>query len=149
MNLKEGQKAPGFTGKDQNGEKVSLGQLKGKKVVLYFYPEDDTPTCTVQACNLRDHYALLQKKGFTVLGISPNDVKSHLQFKEKYHLPFSLIADPEHKIIEKYGVWGEKNLYGKKYMGLIRTTFVIDEKGLIERVIKKPKSKVHAEEIIG
>jgi peroxiredoxin Q/BCP len=146
--LKEGQKAPLFTGKDQDGNKVSLADLKGQKVVLYFYPEDDTPTCTVQACNLRDNYTLLKKHGFTVIGVSHNDEASHQKFKEKFSLPFTLIADPGHKIIEKYGVWGEKNMYGRKYMGLHRTTFVINEEGVIRKIFLKPKNKAHAEEIV-
>ena len=146
--LKEGQKAPLFTGIDQDGNTISLGDLKGQKVVLYFYPEDDTPTCTIQACNLRDNYALLKQNGFKVIGISPDDIKKHQKFREKFHLPFTLLADPQHKIIEKYGVWGEKNLYGRKYMGLHRTTFVIDEKGFIQKIFLRPKNKAHAEEIV-
>ena len=146
--LQEGQKAPVFSGKDQNGNKVSLADLKGQKVVLYFYPEDDTPTCTVQACNLRDNYALLKKHGFTVIGVSPDDEAKHQKFREKFNLPFTLVADPEHKIIEKYGVWGEKNLYGRKYMGLHRTTFVINEDGVIQKIFLRPKNKAHAEEIV-
>ena len=146
--LQVGQKAPTFTGVDQDGNKVSLGDLKGEKVVLFFYPEDDTPTCTVQACNLRDNHSLLKKNGFRVIGISPNDESSHLKFKEKFSLPFTLLADPQHKIIEKYGVWGEKNLYGRKYMGLHRTTFVLDEKGVIQKIFLRPKNKAHAEEIL-
>lgn len=146
--LEPGQKAPAFSGKDQNGKTVSLKDYTGKKVVLYFYPEDDTPTCTVQACNLRDNYSLLQQNGYTVLGVSPNDSADHGKFAEKYQLPFTLIADPQHTIIEKYGVWGEKNLYGRKYLGLHRTTFVIDEKGIITKILKKPRSKMHAAEIL-
>jgi peroxiredoxin Q/BCP len=146
--LQAGQTAPAFKGADQNGKKVSLKDFKGKKVVLYFYPEDDTPTCTVQACNLRDHYDNLKKAGFEIIGISPNDESSHQKFRAKYSLPFTLLADPKHTIINKYGVWGEKNLYGRKYMGLHRTTFVIDEKGIIEKIILRPKSKVHAAEIL-
>lgn len=146
--LQAGQKAPAFSGKDQNGNKVSLSDLKGQKVVLYFYPEDDTPACTAQACNLRDNYSDLQQKGYAVIGVSPNDAASHQKFAEKYSLPFPLLADPKHSIIEKYGVWGEKNLYGRKYMGLHRTTFLIDEKGVIERVFLRPKTKVHTEEIL-
>ena len=146
--LQEGDKAPAFTGKDQDGNKVSLSDLKGKKVVLYFYPEDDTPTCTVQACNLRDNYALLKREGFTILGISPDEEKKHKKFGAKYDLPFTLVADPEHKIIDKYGVWGEKQLYGRKYMGLHRTTFLVDEKGVIRKIFLKPRSKQHAEEIV-
>jgi len=146
--LQAGIKAPSFTGVDQDGRKVSLSDLKGQKVVLFFYPEDDTPTCTIQACNLRDNYSLLQKNGFNVIGISPDDVKSHQKFRQKFSLPFTLLADPQHRIIEKYGVWGEKNLYGRKYMGLHRTTFVIDEKGIIKKIFLRPKNKAHAEEII-
>ena len=146
--LQEGQKAPAFTGIDQDGNKVSLGDFKGQKVVLFFYPEDDTPTCTIQACNLRDNYALLKKNGFKVIGISPDDVKSHQKFREKFSLPFILVADPEHKIIDKYGVWGQKQLYGREYMGLHRTTFVVDEKGTIVKIFLRPRNKAHAEEII-
>ena len=146
--LHEGQKAPEFTGIDQDGKKVSLTDFKGQKVVLYFYPEDDTPTCTVQACNLRDNYSLLTKNGFKVIGVSPDDEKSHQKFKEKFDLPFTLIADPQHKIIDKYGVWGLKNLYGREYMGPFRTTFVIDEKGIIFKIFLRPKNKAHAEEIV-
>jgi thioredoxin-dependent peroxiredoxin len=148
ITLKEGDKAPAFTANDQDGNKVSLKDFAGKKVVLYFYPEDNTPTCTVQACNLRDNMGVLNEYGFTVLGVSPDDEISHQKFIEKQSLPFTLLADPEHKIIEKYGVWGEKNMYGKKYMGLLRTTFVIDEKGVIKKIFKKPKSKEHAQEIL-
>jgi peroxiredoxin Q/BCP len=146
--LQIGQKAPDFTGTDENGKTVSLKDFKGKKLVLYFYPEDDTPTCTTQACNLRDNHVVLKKAGYQVIGISPNDVASHQKFKTKFSLPFTLLADPEHRIINTYGVWGEKNLYGRKYMGLHRTTFVIDENGLIQKIILRPRSKVHAEEIL-
>jgi peroxiredoxin Q/BCP len=146
--LKEGEKAPAFTGIDQDGNKVSLNDFKGQKIVLFFYPEDDTPTCTVQACNLRDNYGLLTKNGFKVIGISPDDVKSHQKFKEKISLPFTLIADPDHKIIDKYGVWGQKKLYGREYMGLHRTTFIINEKGIISKIFLRPRNKAHAEEIV-
>lgn len=146
--LNEREKAPAFKGKDQNGKTVSLEDFKGKKVVLYFYPEDDTPTCTIEACNLRDHYTLLQKAGLVVLGVSPDEGRKHKKFEEKYQLPFTLIEDPDKKIIEKYGVWGEKNLYGRKYMGLHRTTFIINEKGIIEKIFKKPKSKIQSQEIL-
>lgn len=146
--LKEGQKAPLFKGIDQNGKPVSLTDYKGKKVVLYFYPEDDTPTCTIQACNLRDNYSLLKQHGFVVLGVSPDDVTRHQEFEKKYDLPFTLIADPKRKIIEKYGVWGEKSLYGKKYIGLHRTTFIIDESGKIKKIFLRPRSSQHAAEII-
>jgi len=143
-----GQKAPAFTGKDQNGKAISLKDYLGKKVVIYFYPQDDTPTCTVQACNLRDNYVLLKKEGFTIIGISPDAEAKHKKFETKYNLPFTLIADDKLKIIEKYNVWGEKKLYGRAYMGLHRTTFLLDEKGIIKHLFLKPKSKQHAEEII-
>ena len=146
--LTEGQKAPDFKAKDQNGNSVSLKDFRGKKVVLYFYPQDDTPTCTIEACNLRNNYADLKKAGFVILGVSPDDTKSHKKFEEKYELPFTLLEDPGKKIIDEYGVWGEKNMYGKKYMGLLRTTFLIDENGIIMKIFKKPKSKIHSEEIL-
>ena len=148
ITLKEGDKAIAFKGKDQNGNTVQLKDFKGQKVVLYFYPEDNTPTCTVQACNLRDNYAMLQKHGFTIIGISPDTASKHKSFETKFELPFTLIADIEHAIIDTYGVWGEKQMYGRKYMGLYRTTFVINEKGIIKKIFLKPKSKQHAEEII-
>ncbi|MFT3748861.1 MAG: thioredoxin-dependent thiol peroxidase [Agriterribacter sp.] len=148
ITLKEGDKAPAFTGKNQDDKKVSLSDYKGQKLVLYFYPEDDTPTCTIQACNLRDNYALLKQNGFAIIGVSPDEAAKHKKFESKYSLPFTLVADPLHKIIDKYGVWGEKQLYGRKYMGLHRTTFVIDEKGVIRKIFLRPKNKQHAEEII-
>jgi thioredoxin-dependent peroxiredoxin len=146
--LTEGTKAPAFKGKDQNGKSVSLADYKGKKVVLYFYPEDDTPTCTVQACNLRDNFSLLKKQGFVVLGVSPDEEKKHKKFETKYDLPFTLIADPGHTIIDKYGVWGQKQMYGRTYMGLHRTTFLIDEKGIVKKIFLTPKSKQHTQEIL-
>jgi peroxiredoxin Q/BCP len=147
-NLTEGDKAPDFKTKDQNGKPVSLKDFRGKKVVLYFYPEDDTPTCTIQACNLRDNYSMLTQKGIVVLGVSPDNSKAHKKFEEKYEIPFTLLVDEEKKIIDKYGVWGEKNLYGRKYMGLHRTTFLIDKKGVIKKIFKKPRSKIHTQEIL-
>lgn len=146
--LKEGDKAPAFTGADQDGKKVSLADYKGKKIVLYFYPEDDTPTCTIQACNLRNNYGLLKKHGFEVIGVSPDDATKHKKFEAKFNLPFRLIADTSHKILEKYGVWDQKQMFGHKYMGVLRTTFVIDEKGIIRKIFLRPKNKAHAEEII-
>ena len=146
--LQEGDKAPDFKSKDQNGKTVSLNNYKGKKVALYFYPEDDTPTCTEEACNLRDNYSLLKKEGIVILGVSPDDEKKHKKFEQKFNLPFTLVVDNDKKIIDKYGVWGEKNLYGRKYMGLHRTTFLIDEKGIIKKIFKKPRSKMHSEEIL-
>jgi thioredoxin-dependent peroxiredoxin len=146
--LTEGDKAPAFKAKDQAGNTVSLSGLKGQKIVLYFYPEDDTPVCTVQACNLRDHFGLLKKNGFTVIGVSPDGQASHKKFEAKFNLPFPLLADEEKKILDAYGVWGEKNLYGHKHMGVHRNTFLIDEQGVIRKIFKKPKTKEHAEEII-
>lgn len=146
--LEPGQKAPSFKGKNQKGDTVALKDYLGKKVAIFFYPEDDTPTCTEQACNLRDNYTLLKKEGIEVVGISPDDVNSHENFIGKFDLPYTLVADPQKKIIESYGVWGEKNMYGRKYMGLIRTTFLVDEKGVIKHIFKKPRVRQHAEEII-
>ena len=146
--LKEGDKAPGFTGTDQNGHKISLDDFKGQKVALYFYPEDDTPGCTTQACNLRDHYPLLQQQGFVVLGVSPNNAESHQAFREKYSLPFALLADLDHQIIDLYGVWGDKQMYGRTYQGLQRTTFLIDATGMIRKIFLKPRNKQHAEDIL-
>jgi peroxiredoxin Q/BCP len=146
--LTEGDKAPAFSGVDQNDNKVSLTDYKGKKLVLYFYPEDDTPTCTIQACNLRDNYSLLKQQGFEVIGVSPDNVSKHKKFETKFQLPFTLIADPKHKIIEKYGLWAPKQMFGHKYMGVLRTTFLIDEKGKIRKIFARPKNKSHAEEII-
>ncbi|MBI1783350.1 MAG: thioredoxin-dependent thiol peroxidase [Sphingobacteriales bacterium] len=146
--LTEGQKAPDFKGKDQNGKTVSLKDKKKKKLVLFFYSEDGSPTCTIEACNLRDNYALLKKNGFEVVGVSPDSEKSHKKFETKYSLPFTLVADESHDIVNKYGVWGEKQMFGNHYMGVHRTTFVIDEKGIIRKIFLKPKNKAHAEEII-
>lgn len=146
--LTVGIKAPSFKGKDQNGKPVSLADYKNKKLLLFFYPEDDTPTCTIEACNLRDNYALLKKNGFEVVGISPDDEISHKKFETKFKLPFTLIADPAHKIINQYGVWGPKQLYGRKYDSLHRTSFLIDEQGTIRHIFLKPRNKEHAGEII-
>jgi peroxiredoxin Q/BCP len=148
ITITEGSKAPTFKAKDQNGNTVSLADYKGKKVALYFYPEDDTPTCTIQACNLRDNFGLLKSKGIVVLGVSPDEEKKHKKFEAKYDLPFTLISDPDHSIIDKYGVWGEKQLYGRNYMGLHRTTFLIDEKGIVKKIFLRPKNKEHAQEIL-
>lgn len=148
VTLKEGDKAPAFSGKDQDGNKVSLADYKGKKLVLYFYPEDDTPTCTIQACNLRDNYSLLRKNGFEVVGVSPDDAAKHKKFEAKFELPFTLLADPTHKVLEKYGVWDEKQMFGHRYMGVLRTTFVIDQKGIIRKIFARPKNKAHADEIL-
>lgn len=148
MTLSEGKKAPAVKLKDQNGKTVSLADFAGKKVVIYFYPKDMTSTCTVQACNLRDHFDLLRKNGIVVMGISPDDVDTHKKFETKNDLPFILLADPKQEVLKKYGVWGEKSMYGRKYMGVLRTTFLIDEKGIIRRIIEKPKSSEHAKEIL-
>ena len=148
MDLQEGSKAPLFTGTDQDGNKVSLKDFIGKKVVIFFYPKDDTPGCTAQACNLRDNYALLKKKGFEIIGISPDEEKSHKKFEEKFDLPFTLIADPKHVVLNKYGVWKQKKMFNNVYMGVHRTTFVLDDKGKIVKIFTRPKTSAHAEEII-
>lgn len=147
-NLSIGKKAPAFKGTDQNDEIRELKEFSGKKLVIYFYPKDDTPACTAQACDLRDNYKKLIKAGYQVIGISPDEVKKHVKFIAKYDLPFDLISDPEHKIAEKYGVWGEKSLYGRKYMGIIRTTFILDEKGKITDIIEKVDTKNHSSQIL-
>lgn len=146
--LKEGSKAPIFKGVDQNGKNISLADYKGKKVILYFYPHDDTPTCTEQACNLRDNYTALVKKGYQVIGISVDSVTSHKKFEQKYNLPFPLVADEDKKIVDKYNLWGQKKLMGHTYMGTTRTTFLIDETGKIVKIIDKPTSKNHTEEVL-
>ena len=146
--IKEGSKAPAFQGIDQNGNKISLSDYKGKKVVLYFYPKDDTPGCTAEACNLRDNHELLLKKGFAVIGVSPDSEKSHKKFAGKFSLPFPLIADESKKILNDYGVWGEKQMYGKTYFGVIRTTFIIDETGIIEKIITKVDTSSHTSQIL-
>ncbi|WOK04410.1 thioredoxin-dependent thiol peroxidase [Imperialibacter roseus] len=149
MALKAGDKAPDFEVSDQNGKTVKLSDFQGKKVVLYFYPQDNTPTCTVEACNLRDNYNTLKTKGYEVLGVSPDSAKKHTNFIKKFSLPFTLLADTDNKIIESYGLWAEKTTFGRSYMGVLRTTFIIDENGIIERVIDDVKSKEHAEQILG
>lgn len=147
--LRAGQPAPVFTATTHSGEVVDLAALRGRKVVLYFYPKDDTPGCTAQACNLRDHRALLEERGISVIGVSPDDDASHARFAEQHDLPFPLVADPGREIIERYGVWGERKNYGKTFMGLQRTTFLIDEEGVIQHVFKRPRTANHTEEIIG
>lgn len=146
--LKEGSKAPAFKAPDQNGNMVSLSDFKGKKVILYFYPKDDTPGCTAQACNLKDNYKSLIDKGFQVVGVSVDSVKSHKKFQEKYDLPFPLISDEEKKIVDKYNLWGEKKFMGRTYMGTTRTTFLIDEQGVIRKIIAKPDTKNHTAELL-
>jgi peroxiredoxin Q/BCP len=146
--LEAGVEAPAFAAETYDGTTVSLDDYRGRKLALYFYPKDSTPGCTNQACNLRDNLAALAEVGVAVVGVSPDSDDSHERFATKHELPFPLIADPDRKIIEAYGVWGEKKNYGKTYMGLQRTTFLIDEKGTIQHVFKRPKTKAHAEEIL-
>jgi len=146
--LNEGDKAPDFKGLNQDGKEVKLADFKGKKLVVYFYPKDDTSGCTAEACDLRDNIHALKARGYEVVGVSIDDVKSHDKFAKKYSLPFTLIADTDKKMVEDYGVWGEKNMYGKKYLGTIRTTFLIDEKGKIERIISKVDTKNHSSQIL-
>ena len=146
--LKQGDQAPKFTSKDQNGNTVSLDQFKGKKVVLYFYPKDNTPGCTAEACDFRDNYQGLAAKGIEVLGVSVDDEKSHQKFITKFSLPFTLLADTDHAIVEAYGVWAEKSMYGKKYMGTNRTTFIIDEEGTIAHIITKVDTKSPTEQVL-
>ncbi|HVW13965.1 MAG TPA: thioredoxin-dependent thiol peroxidase [Mucilaginibacter sp.] len=146
--LKEGDKAPGFTAKDQEGNDISLSDFKGKNVVLYFYPQDDTPTCTKEACNFRDNYQPLLTKGISVVGVSFDTEKSHKKFIKKYNLPFSLISDPDKKIIEAYGVWGEKTLFGRNYMGTLRTTFIINGDGIIKHIIGKVDSGNASQQVL-
>lgn len=148
MTLKAGDKAPEFSVNDQNGNPVNLSDFKGKKVVMYFYPKDNTPGCTAESCNLRDNYDALQAAGYEVLGVSTDSEKSHQKFIEKQSLPFTLLADTEKQIHEKYGTWVEKSMYGRKYMGTARTTFLIDENGVIEEIIEKVKTKDHTAQIL-
>jgi len=146
--LKPGDAAPFFSATDQHGNIISLESLKGNKVVLYFYPKDDTPGCTAEACNLRDNHSDLIRQGYVVLGVSPDPLKAHVKFTEKYELPFSLLVDTDKKIIQAYGVWGPKKFMGKSYDGVFRTTFVIDENGLIEKVFTQVDTKEHTAQIL-
>jgi len=146
--LEAGQKAPDFKGQIQNGEEVQLSDYSGSKLVLYFYPKDDTPGCTKEACNLRDNFSVLKEKGFKILGVSPDPIKKHTKFIEKYELPFDLLADEDKEVLNAYGVWGPKKFMGREYDGVHRVTFVIDENGTIEHVIKKVKTKEHTEQIL-
>lgn len=148
MKLKPGDKAPSFTGVDQDGKALGLEDFKGSKLILYFYPKDDTPGCTAESCDLRDNYQMWLSKGYKVLGISPDNEKSHQKFIAKYNLPFPLIADTDLKIIKAYGAWGKKKMYGKEYEGLLRTTFIIGEDGTIEEIISKVKTKEHTKQIL-
>jgi thioredoxin-dependent peroxiredoxin len=149
MALTVGSKAPDFKSKDQDGKEVSLSDYKGKKVVLYFYPRDMTPGCTAEACSIRDNYKALQKAGYEVFGISTDDEKSHKKFIAKEKLPFTLLADPDKTVHNKFGAWVEKSMYGRKYMGTARITYIIDEKGIISEVIEKVDTKNHAAQILG
>lgn len=145
--LKPGDQAPDFTGKDQNGNAIGLNDFKGKKLVLYFYPKDSTPGCTAQACNLRDNYDELLSRGYQVVGVSADSEKSHQKFIEKHNLPFPLIADTDKEILKAYGVWGPKKFMGREFDGIHRTTFVIDEKGVISEIIEKVDTKAHFSQI--
>ncbi len=146
--LEKGTKAPAFTLKDQDGNKVSLKDFLGKKTAIYFYPKDMTPTCTQQACNIRDNFDLLKKKGVEIIGVSADSQELHTKFREKHQLPFTLLSDESKEMLIKYGVWGEKSMYGRKYMGIFRTTYMIDEKGKIFDIITKVQAKNHAEQIL-
>ena len=146
--LKVGDSAPDFELESDAGDKVRLSKLRGQKVVLYFYPKDNTPGCTTEACELRDRQPELDRRGAVVLGISPDSVGSHQRFKTKYSLPFALLADPDHSVAEVYGAWGEKKMYGKTYEGILRTTFIIDEDGRIERVFEKVRPKGHGDQVV-
>jgi peroxiredoxin Q/BCP len=145
--LTKGSKAPHFSGINQNGQTISLDQFAGKKLILYFYPKDNTPGCTAESCNLNDNYNAWLAKGYEVIGVSPDSVASHKKFAEKFNFGFNLIADPETIILQAYGAWGEKSMYGKKYMGVLRTTFIINEKGIIEEIFDKVDTKNHTEQI--
>ncbi|SKC84319.1 thioredoxin-dependent thiol peroxidase [Maledivibacter halophilus] len=146
--LKIGDKAPDFTLKNEENQDIALSDFKGKKVVLYFYPKDNTPGCTKEACSFRDVYDDILEAGAVVIGISKDSVKAHKKFKDKYELPFYLLSDPEHEVIESYGVWQEKKMFGKVYMGIVRSTFIIDKDGIIEKVYPKVKPNEHGEEIL-
>jgi peroxiredoxin Q/BCP len=147
LKLVVGDKAPAFEGVNQHGKKITLNDFKGKKLILYFYPKDNTPGCTAEACDLNDNYEMWISKGYHVVGVSPDNEKSHQKFIEKYNLKFDLIADTDTKVLESFGVWGEKSMYGKKYMGVLRTTFVISENGIIEAVFEKVDTKNHSTQI--
>jgi len=148
MKLQKGDKAPNFTGIDDQDKPISLADYKGKNIILYFYPKDNTPGCTNQACNLRDNYDMWISKGYSIIGVSPDSVQSHQKFKAKKDLPFPLISDPNKIIIKEYGAWGLKKLYGREYEGLLRTTFVIDTEGIITNIFEKVKTKDHSNQIL-
>jgi peroxiredoxin Q/BCP len=145
--LKEGELAPAIEAVDQQGEKITLEEYRGKKVVLYFYPKDDTPGCTAEACDLRDNYSRFLKEGFEIIGVSADSEKSHQKFVSKYKLPFRLISDVDKKVLQDYGAWGEKKMYGKTYMGILRKTYIINEEGYVEKIIEKVKTKEHSKQI--
>ncbi len=149
MTLQKGDPAPVFNAKDQNGQGIALADFAGKKLVLYFYPKDSTPGCTAQACDLRDNYERMLAQGYAVVGVSVDNEKSHQKFIEKYALPFPLISDTDHAVVGAYGVWVEKSMYGRQYMGTARTTFIIDEQGNIEDIIEKVKTSAHTQQILG
>jgi thioredoxin-dependent peroxiredoxin len=146
--VEEGKPAPDFALTSDSGETVKLSELRGKPVVLYFYPKDDTPGCTAQACGIRDDYGQFEERGAVVLGVSPDDESSHVKFKEKYGLPFTLLADPTHEVSEEYGVWKEKNYAGKTYMGVERSTFLIDSEGTVTKVMRRVKPDTHADDVL-
>lgn len=146
--VEEGHEAPDFELTSEAGERVRLSQFRGKTVVLYFYPRDDTPGCTAQACGIRDSYEDFEQRGAVVLGVSPDEESSHVKFKQKYGLPFTLLADPEHEVAEQYGVWGERKYMGKTYMGVERSTFLIDEDGRIAKVMRRVKPDTHASQVL-
>jgi thioredoxin-dependent peroxiredoxin len=146
--VEEGKPAPDFALTSDEGATVRLSELRGKPVVVYFYPKDDTPGCTAQACGIRDNYDGFGERGAVVLGISPDDESSHVKFKQKYGLPFTLLADPDHKVADAYGVWGERSMYGKKYMGIERSTFVIDPEGTVSKVMRRVKPDTHAQQVL-
>ena len=146
--IEEGQEAPDFELTSDTGERVRLSQFRGKPVVLYFYPKDDTPGCTAQACGIRDTYEDFEQQGAVVLGVSPDDESSHVKFKQKYGLPFTLLADPDHEVADKYGVWGERKYMGKTYWGVERSTFLIDEEGRIAKIMRRVKPDTHADRVL-
>jgi thioredoxin-dependent peroxiredoxin len=146
--LKKGDKAPYFEGVNQEGKEISLNSFKGTKLILFFYPKDNTPGCTAEACDLNENYRTWLDKGYEIIGVSPDSVKSHQKFVDKFGLKFNLLADEEKKILESYGAWGEKKMYGKPYMGVLRTTFVIDESGVIEEIFDKVDTKNHSSQIV-
>ncbi len=148
MTLQIGQPAPNFSALNQHGNTLALADFAGKKLVLYFYPKDDTPGCTAEACSLRDHYSRVLNKGYAILGVSPDNSAKHLKFIQKYDLPFDLLADTDQAVANAYGVWVEKSMYGRQYMGIARTTFLIDEKGILTDIISNVNTKAHAEQIL-